>query len=226
MGPYIRATLRAALRAPSSAVLALLGVLAVIAGLGLSVLAIRGASVSQDVLVAETAATTAAISCLWLLVRLLDMDRYSGFTQAGDQTRPGIAGRLVGRLAGATIVALAIGLPSVGVGAWLVDSSILYVLYLLTTITVQAALTGAWGSLIFGLGAPPQAVLLGGVALWIAGHLPWGQPGWGASAWGRALAAVLPGTTSGPGALIPHGLAALGLTLLAVAVLRPVSRAA
>ena len=223
MGAHLRASLRFALRSPSTFILAGLGVLAVLAGLALSVLALRGSSASQLTLVLETGTATGVLAGIWLLAVSLEVDRHSGFTQASDQTRPGIEGRVLGRLLGAGVAALLAALPTLVLGA-AIEGEGGEVMYLLFTISVQVGLALAWGSLLHALGTPPQGLLLGVVALWILGHLPWGHAGWWEGRPGRALSGLLPGAPFELARPWAPLLAVLGLTALSLSLLRPRSR--
>jgi hypothetical protein len=217
---YLRLTLRQGLRLPAVWVLSALGVLSVLAGLGLSVLALGGPAAGEAALLTETTQTTSALVILWLLASLHDADWRSGFVQAADQTQGGTRARQLGRLLGAGLVATLAALPTALVGALAADAGPSPMYLLLTTIA-PGLLVGAWALLLLAASASSALAVFGGLALWLAGHLPWGDGG-AAEGWPTFGAAWLPGRAA---ALHPDPtalLAALGLVLLALACGRPV----
>jgi hypothetical protein len=196
-------------------VLTVLGVLSTIVGLGLSVLALGDVGRTGAVILRESAGTTAALAALWVLALCHEMDLRSGFTSALDATRPGALGRYGGRLVGAVAVSVLASLPTVAVGSWVVGAERPSTIYLLITIIPSVLLLVSWALLLLVTTSSGQAALLAGLALWVAGHLPWGQPAWGGRAWGRIAAALLPG-----GAAASELVATLGLLLLGASLLR------
>jgi hypothetical protein len=196
-------------------VLALLGVLSTIVGLGLSVLALGDVGRTGAVLLRESAGTTSALAALWLLALCHEVDLRSGFTSALDATRPGAPGRYGGRFLGAMAVSVLATLPTVVVGSWVLGAESPSTIYLLVASIHSVLLLVSWALLLLVTTSSSQAALLGGLALWVAGHLPWGQPAWGGREWGRIAAALLPG-----GAAASEVVAALGLLALGAALLR------
>lgn len=215
--PHLWTTFRVASRSPAVWALALLGVLSTLVGLSLSVLALGSVASTGPALLRESVATTAALTALWLLTSLHEQDLRSGFTAALDATAPGILGRYGGRAVGALGVALLASVPTAATGSWLLADLGPTLIYLLFTIIAPTLLLAAWGLLLLVVTGSGQAALLGGLALWIAGLLPWGQPSWGGPTWGRVVSALLPG-----GGLAAQALAAFGLLAIAAAlILRP-----
>jgi hypothetical protein len=217
---YFRLTLRQGLRLPAVWVLTGLGVLATCSAFGLSILALGEPTGAATTLLAETAQTTAAWVALWLLAVTHDADARSGFVQAADQTLGGVAGRFVGRLAGAAPVAVLAAIPTIAVGVWMGAGEGSGLFLLLTTIT-PALLLGAWATLLLALTGSASFAVFAGLALWFAGHLPWGAAGWGSGVWGAALAAWLPGRVVQRPPDLPAFAAATGLVLVALACARP-----
>jgi hypothetical protein len=217
---YFQLTLRQGLRLPAVWILTGLGVLATLSAFGLSVLALGESTSASTTLLAETAQTTAAWVALWLLAVTHDADARSGFVQAADQTFGGVAGRFVGRLAGAAPVAVLATIPTIAVGVWMGAGEASPV-YLLSTTIAPALLLGAWATLLLALTGSASFTVFADLALWLAGHLPWGAGGWGSGLWGEALAAWLPGRVVERPPDLPAVAAATGLVLVALACARP-----
>lgn len=218
MWAYLRMTLRVARRMPILGLFAGLGLAAVAVGLGLGIYALSSDPAANARLAQESVVGTAALAALWLLARTLEGDSRSGFCVAADQTAAGVVARLSGRWAGAVVVGLLCALPAAAASCAWAGSDL--TLLLLTT-SCGAGLCAAWALLLGGFGAGSVGICCGVGLLWVAGHLPWGSPGWGGS-WAAGMAALLP-----PGSAVEGGLRAgapaalLGLVGVALALARP-----
>jgi hypothetical protein len=192
-------TVRRALRAPGTAVLLALGLLAGWAGFALAILALGEAESQAGEVVAGTASAWAALLTLQALARVLDQDAAAALTPAVDATAPGLLGRLLGRWGGSILVGLG---GSAALGTALIAFSPAPwagLLSLYSTTLSTALLAGSWG-LVLGVLAGPRAILGGGLLLWVLGHVPW-----------RAASLL-------PGPLAEHAaLTALGLVCVALA---------
>lgn len=219
-------TLVAGLRSRSLVLLALTGVLVLLAGQGLSILALGGESIDPTGWVGATAFTWGSLAALLLLLNVTDADSRSAFAWAAQQTDPGSVGWQVARLWGAW-----------GAGAacstFLLLSAVLLLgtapdgMYLYLTIICAILPVCAWGCLWTRLTRSSTAALALTLLVLLLGHLPWGAAGW-AGEWGtgwggRALGALLPRPPTGTGDPLHALLGALGLFGFALA-LPPVLR--
>jgi hypothetical protein len=218
MWAFTLATLRIGRRMPLLGLLAGLGVAALAIGLGLGIYALSSDPAAQARLAQESVAGTAALGALWLLARALDQDARSGFCLAADQTAAGARARLAGRWLGAVLAGAACALPAAACAwGWAGSSPG----YLLLAIILPSGLLAAWALLLGVLGMGGVSIFGACGLLWLAGHLPWGAPGWGGP-WARGVAAWLPPGTSATGSVrLEAVLAMLGLLGVALALGRP-----
>ncbi len=211
-------TLWRAVRRPGPWLVLLLGVGAGWLGLELAVLALGDRQAQATEVASTTGVAFGALLALWVLASTFEENRRApGWRDMILVTRPGRAGRLLGQWAGATLLgALGGAAVSLGLGISATGSPGSLLLYI--TIIVQVLHVGAWG-LVLGTTWAGGAVVVGGLGLWVLGHLPWGTAGLLPGGPGRALAAVLPGgalETIAPSALAAGLLACGGLLALAL----------
>lgn len=214
---YAWPTLKHALLAPGFWVLSALGVLAVLAGMELGILATGDTPESSAMIAAESGGAAACALVVWIIVTVLDGDSRAALAQAADQTRSGLRGRICGRLLGASLAGLlayaASMAASVAIGGigWH-DSLWLYVTTLLA-IPPMAAFSAA---VLLLTRSPAGALWLAGSA-WFLRHLPWGASGWDPLGMGRVVGGLLGCASTTPfGVLIPL-LSAAGWLFLALA---------
>lgn len=222
MWPHAIATLRASARLPATWLIPGIGVLVGWFGMSLGILALGDLELENREMALATTEGTGVLLVLWLLARHLDEDARSGFAVAAEQTAPGSSGRLVGRWAGSVVAAVA---PTLLVGTALglmAGLEARWVLWLVTTSTCSLAIAGAWGLLLGALGSG-TVVVLGGMTLWLAGHLPWGTDPLLPGPIGALLRAWLPGARLAEGGIRLAGYtsaAILGTLLLTLALTR------
>jgi hypothetical protein len=177
---------------PATWVIPVLGGLAGWFGISLGILTLGDVEPQARELAETTGQGVAALLVGWLLARHLDEDARSGFAVAAEQTGPGLEGLLLGRWAGSILTAfplaalagLALGPTGGEDGPW--------ALHLVIATMSVALLAGAWG-LLLGAWGGGLLVVLGGMGLWLLGHLPWGSPSWLPGPAGDLLRAWLPG---------------------------------
>jgi hypothetical protein len=211
---HAASTLRQAGRNAGFWVVCLLGLAAGWVGLELSVLALGTADVQAPEMIRSTALATVAVASLWILAGAMEQDRASGFRPSLDCCAPGWRGRLMGRWAGSALAGAVGGLIVslvLGVGQGQLDQN----LSLYITLIVQGALLASWGLLLARLGSG-GAIVVGGLLLWLLGHLPFGTPALWPGTMGTLCAAWLPGPRISAPGIASSGLAAGGLLLLAL----------
>lgn len=206
-------TFRQGLRQPATALLVALGLLAALAGQGLSVLALGGGPTSPWPLLADTACSFAVLAGALLLVRLGEADLGSGIAWAARQTTVGELGWTVGRVLGSVLLGAAIlALAVVAEGA-----SEPSLAWLLLTTTCVLPLSLSWVLLLHRSTGSSTLALVGGLALYVLGRLPWGSPEFAAGPGWSALGALLPRAAPEWRTLPSAALATLGLTCVALA---------
>lgn len=206
-------TFRQGLRQPATSLIVGVGVLAALAGQSLSVLALGGAPELAWPLLADTALSFALVASALLLVRLAEADLVSAFAWAACQTTAGERGWVLGRILGCTALGVAIltlAVPASG------DTALGCQWLLYTSIGVLP-LALSWVLLLQRLSGSGTLALVGGLALYVLGRLPWGAAAFaGGRAW-AALGALLPRASPEIPALPSAVLAAIGLTCVALA---------
>lgn len=227
------ATVRACVRSPAP-YLALGGVgVASAAGLGLGVLALTDDPAGDATLVGESAEAFGVILAVGVLCRWLDLDARSGFTLAADQTAAGEASRVLGRWGGSAAVGVLVAL----VGGWAAGALLgthPSDMWLLVATSWGVAQAAAWALALHAISGSGIAGLLGALAAWGLGHLPWTSADWVAGGFaeggparealrwgGRLLAALLPHAPATPDAAPAATAALLGLLALALSVRAP-----
>jgi hypothetical protein len=216
MLPFALATLRSSLKTWTVWLILAFAVAAGWLALEVSVLALGESESQAPELILTTAQAFGALLALWVAARHLDDDGRAGFTAAADQSRPGPAGRILGRWLGAAVAGSVGGLLVHIALSGRVEPSI----HLHCAIVMPPATLSAWGTLL-GCRGGGGLVVAGGGALWFLGHLPWGSPSFAEGPLGRTVGAWLPGPVPLSGALAHAGHAAAGvagLLLLAVAL--------
>ncbi len=224
MWPYALATIRQAYRSPVSYVLAACGAFAGWFAASAAILALTEVGEQNDPLLYSTSHLAGVLLTLWLIGRALDEDRHSGFAQAADATAAGLAGRILGRWAGATLagamLAIIVGFLTAGLtGALEMPDGI----SLLSTSIQATGIVAAWAVLVGNVwrgGGTMLAVFL----VWVLGHLPWGRAPFLEGLPGRILRSWLPGPREAAGALEGLGYtsaAVAGLLLATLALSRP-----
>lgn len=220
---FLRDTLRRTLRSPGPYVIVGVGVLVGWTALGLSILALGRDTATSAPLLLATGQLVAAVGVLWTLGRRLQEDRSSGFTRAADCTAPGVRGRAAGRWGGAVLLGTGLGFAVVGLLLPLAPATPSPSLLLLysASIGVAGLLVASWGIVLDRIGAGPALLLLG-LVVWVAGHLPWGSPDLVPGVAGRLVGALLPRPPA-PDTTPSGWLAAVAAAggLLALALARP-----
>jgi hypothetical protein len=222
MWAYASATAKQAWRSPVSWVLLAVGTFTAWFAAAAAILALDPAGARSASITTSTAHAAGALLAIWLLGRGLEEDRLHGFSSAADATAPGVPGRLLGRWAGALASGAACALLTATLAAGTTVVAAPAPIWLLITSFMVAGHAGAW-ALVLGARWGGAVATLGALLLFLAGHLPWGGPGFLEGPAGRALAAWLPGpTASGEAAALGYTPAAVGgLLLLALAIGRP-----
>jgi hypothetical protein len=223
MWPYALATLRHAWRAPFTWGLAAGSVFVGWFAGAAAILALYDVDDAATPLTLSTGHLAGVLLTLWLVGRGLDEDRHSGFAVAADATKPGAAGRLLGRWAGAATAGAALAALVAHLTAAVSTLEPPPLFSLLSTTIQTTTLVGAW-ALLLGTGWKGGGTTLLAFLLWVLGHLPWGRDPLLEGAAGRVLRALLPGPREA--AVAGSGLgytsaAAAGLLLLALAFSRP-----
>jgi len=221
MWPTALDTLRRALRHPGTWLLVLLGAFVAWCGLSLGILALGNKAIQARAVVVATAQTFAVLATLWVLALALEQDAGSDLALAADCTAPGRAGRFLGRWAGSVVVGACVGLILQAGLQTATGKDIGAPISLYFAIIVVSAFSGAWGLLLGAVGGSGQ-VLLPGLLIWVAGHLPWGSPallpGWSGHALAAWLPSPIPPRGQAAGSLASSTLAILGLLALGIAV--------
>jgi hypothetical protein len=223
MWAYTRITLKEAALSPTTWGVCLLGAFFGWFATTLAILAVADIESQSRALVEGTSHLFGALLTLGLLSRAFEEDSGSGFALAGDATRAGPQGRLLGRWLGAVLAgalgSLLVAALTTATGA----TGALDPLYLLYTSILTLGVVGAWSALVSSQWAGPAGALVV-LLLWVLGHLPWGTAPFLAGGVGRTVAALLPGPRAAAGGWLTLGYtsaAVAGLLLLALAFVRP-----
>ena len=223
MWAYMRVTLKEAVLSPVSWGLCVMGAFFGWFATAVAILAVAEIESQSRELIESTSQLFGALLTLSLIGRSLEEDSSSGFALAGDATRGGPRGRLLGRWLGAVLAGIATTLlvALLITAAGTIKAPELF--YLLYTTILTMSLVGAWSTLVssqWGGAAGALVTLL----LWVLGHFPWGTDPFLGGGLGRALGAWLPGPQMASIRLQWLGYtpaAVAGLLLLALALARP-----
>ncbi len=219
MWHYALSTARSSLRRPSTYIIAGTGLFLGWFGGAYSILALDNPNETMPALFLSSALMCGVFTIAWFVARSLEDDRGSQFRLAADQAAPGSHGRVLGRWAGALLVAilsaglvfsiLSLGLTTKSASLKSTPSISLHNTYswvrgsgqLMASIILVAS-CGAW-AVFFARWTHPTVALVGGAAAWMASHVPWESVAVLGGAPGSFMRCLFPSATLHAGVLLP-----------------------